>query len=141
MAVPNEVTLPQLLRYLNVDPATFTFPCAFCSVCLDIYDKARFATSNLKVVYKDKTYKGCCLSCRCKLAAAERQRYLVCTGEGDLVEAMCGTGIVHCAIRCVVCLALLTASEKLLAKVNRHPFFLVRHMWRGFCRHCNPAEC
>lgn len=134
-------TLLQLLRFLNVSLETIILPCNFCFTVLGILDKASFAASKLKVVVRDKCYKGACISCRRALAAAEKKKYLVCLGEGDLVEAMCGTGIVHCTIRCVECLALLSASEKLVAKANLRTFYLVRHMWRTQCRNCAPPGC
>nr|ATP66834.1 E6 protein [Rodent papillomavirus] len=136
MDVAKEYTLEQLLRFLNVDLDTFIFPCAFCTNILDSNDKKRFAASQLKVVVKDFTFKGACITCRRKLAFAERRKYQSCVGEADLVECMTGTGIVHLTIRCISCLGLLSASEKLVAKANLDPFYLVRSMWRGKCRLC-----
>lgn len=131
-----EYTLEQLLRFLNVSLEDFLLPCAFCPNLLALNDKERFASSKLKVMVKNFAFHAACLTCRKKLAYAERAKYQTCVGEADLVEAMCGTGIVHVTIRCIRCLGLLSASEKLLAKHSLMPFFLVRSMWRGHCRLC-----
>ncbi|AEI00709.1 E6 [Apodemus sylvaticus papillomavirus 1] len=136
MDVAKDYTLNQLLRFLDVSLTDFILPCAFCPSFLDLNDKQRFAASELRVVVKDFTFQGACLRCRKKLAFAERQKYQSCIGEGDLVEAMWGTGIVHITVRCIRCLGLLSASEKLLAKANYQPFYLVRSLWRGHCRLC-----
>lgn len=134
-------TLLELCRYLNVSLQSFTLSCTFCNSVLDAIDKANFAASQLKVVVRDFAFKGACITCRRELAAQEKRRYLVCVGEADLVEAMTGTGIVHCTVRCLNCLALLSASEKLVAKGCCQPFYLVRHFWRAQCRNCRTPGC
>lgn len=131
-----DYTLEQLLRFLNVDLDTFILPCAFCPTVLDSVDKKRYQASKLKVVVKDFTFQGACIVCRRKLAYAEKLKYLSCVGEADLVEAMTGTNIVHTTVRCIKCLSLLSASEKLNAKSQNVPFYLVRQLWRGHCRLC-----
>lgn len=134
-------TLLDLCRYYDVSPSSFPLDCTFCDCVLDDVDRASFAASKLKVVVRNLQYKGACIKCRRALAAEEKFKYLVCVGEADLVEAMCGTGIVHCSVRCVSCLALLSASEKLVAKGGCQPFYLVRHLWRAQCRHCRTPGC
>lgn len=141
MDFETEFTLDELLRFLDVSLQDLLLPCHFCPTLLELHDKASFADSKLKVVTRDCTFRAACIPCRRKLAYCERQRFLVCTAEGDFVEAMSGTGIVHCPVRCVNCLALLSASEKLLAKAEHLPFFLVRHMWRSSCRLCRHPLC
>ncbi|ABG56157.1 E6 [Mastomys coucha papillomavirus 2] len=129
-------TLDEILRYLNVDLAAFTLLCAFCDSPLDFADRARFAVSQLKVLVKDFAFAGACIQCRRLLAKEEARKYSVCVGEADFVEAMTGKHIVHVTVRCVSCLGLLSATEKLIAKADHQPFNLVRHTWRGTCKFC-----
>ncbi|ABB85352.1 E6 [Micromys minutus papillomavirus 1] len=143
MELCREYTLEQLLKFLNVTLDTLMLPCHFCSSFMDLNNKASYLASQLKVIVKDCCFKGACIKCRRKLAFAERQKYQVCVGEADLVEAMVGSHVINLTVRCSECLALLTASEKLDAKCELQTFILVRHMWRTSCRACRtPAiEC
>lgn len=133
-------TLDEVLRYHNKDVVDFTISCAFCSATMDVNEKARFIHARLKCVVKDFGFKGACIVCRRQLACKERLLHTRLTGEADLLECMTGKNIVFVTVRCVSCLALLSAAEKLDAKASHLPFHLVRHIWRGYCSFCKPLE-
>ncbi|AEI00702.1 E6 [Mus musculus papillomavirus type 1] len=139
MEIGKGYTLEEVLRYSNKDVVDFHLSCAFCSTTMDHNEKARFLHAKLKCVVRDFAFKGACIVCRRQLACKEKLLHTRVTGEADLVECMAGKNIVFVTVRCVTCLALLTASEKLDAKACGLPFHLVRHMWRGYCGFCKPS--
>nr|WES10426.1 E6 protein [Rodent papillomavirus] len=114
-------TLLQLLRFLNVSLETIILPCNFCFTVLGILDKASFAASKLKVVVRDKCYKGACISCRRALAAAEKKKYLVCWERGTSWKLCVVLGL------CIVQLDVYSAWLCFLRQRNLLPRLILEH--------------
>lgn len=139
MALPRTkavVCLPTLLSALNVNIDVILLPCVFCGGFCTLQDKLDFLMSGLKVVWKNNCFHAACKVCRRVIAAEEDYRYRECTVEADFIERCTGKSILDVTVRCIACMHLLGASEKLLAKANNKPFYLVRKVWRGSCRYC-----
>ena len=117
--------------------------CVSCLVCksnLSYQDLLAFIVKNLKVVYRNFAFHAACTSCLKLTALHEQRLYCQCTASAAYVQYVCNGDIASLNVRCVTCMKQLDCIEKLDCIQKEQTFFLIRSIWRCFCRLCQTQD-
>nr|AYA94107.1 MAG: E6 protein [Human papillomavirus] len=113
-----------------------SLPCVFCKHNVNYVGLASFHYKQLSLIYKDNICHACCEPCLLLTAKYERERFCRCSAGVKFIETLCKKSLKDICVRCIVCYKLLDYIEKFDCTVCELPFYLIRHHWRNYCRHC-----
>lgn len=128
--------LDQLCDSTGVTFFNLKLPCAFCNFDLSLQELADFHTKNLCVLYRDGKPFGACRPCLKLSALHEYENYCRCSVQAEILPDILGLPITGISMRCKICYKLLDAGEKIDLCAGSETVYLVRNLWRGYCRDC-----
>lgn len=136
----SRVTLLDYCTVNNVTLDCLCIPCVFCNNNLSFQDKCSFVVKNLRIVFRANIAFACCGSCLKNVAYYELCKYYRCSADGSNLDVLSGKCLKELVVRCLSCMKELEYIEKLEHSAKGELFHLVRHFWRGVCRHCRVPE-
>ena len=110
--------------------------CLFCRSLLSHQDLLSFAVKHLKVVVRGNSFFAACNTCLRLSAAFEQKTYSQCVATTDFVKHQCNGNYYDLNVRCLICMKKLDVIEVLDSLENEEHFYLVRCIWRAYCRLC-----
>ncbi|AJP70541.1 E6 [Canis familiaris papillomavirus 16] len=115
-------------------------PCVFCGELIDFDDKVAFDFKGLQITWKNRKPHACCTRCARVVCRAEVSEFTEEEVSAWNFYNRVGAGIIYVPVRCTVCLAVVTNTQKLAALQNRQNFKKVRGRWRTECSNCAGSE-
>lgn len=128
--------LDQLCDTTGTSFFNLNLKCAFCNFSLSFQELAEFHVKDLCLLYRNNIPYGACRSCLRLSAQHEYELYCRCAVPADTLADILGQPLTSVLIRCKCCYKRLDAAEKLDLCAGSESVYLVRHMWRGYCRDC-----
>lgn len=139
-SMESRLTVLDLCSVQNVTLDRLCISCLFCNIALSFQDKCAFAVKNLRIVFRVDTAFACCSCCLKTVAYYELCKYYRCSADGTNLDVLSGKCLKELVVRCLTCMKQLEYVEKLEHIARGENFHLVRHYWRGTCRHCRIPE-
>ncbi|AOY65114.1 E6 [Equus caballus papillomavirus 8] len=133
-------TLTDLSRQLGLGLTEINIQCIFCKFWLRRIDLSTFIRKSLNLAWRGGYPYACCRSCSKVIAERERNQYYETSAKGPRVERLHGRPIGEIAVRCILCLSLLSYFEKVDVIERGESFYRVRDRWRAKCRECRAQQ-
>ena len=136
MADGRPTALDDFCRRFDISFFDLHLTCIFCSHTVDLQDLASFYLKKLSLICRGGCYYACCSECLRLSARFEQENYFQCSIKAVNLEEVAQRKIKEICIRCVCCLRLLDIVEKLDLLYSDQACYLIRGLWRGYCRNC-----
>ncbi|CAF05702.1 E6 protein [Human papillomavirus 95] len=136
MANGRPTTLDEYCRRFDISFFDLRLPCIFCFHPVDLAELASFYIKKLSLVFRGSCYYACCSQCLRLSAKFEQENYFQCSVYATGLEDLVGQKIRDICVRCLCCLKLLDIVEKLDLLYSGEVCYLIRGLWRGYCRNC-----
>lgn len=136
MAEEHPKRLDELCKATGISFFELSLKCAFCNFDLTLQELADFHCKKLSLLYRENIPYAACVRCLKVSARYEFEQFCRCSLPAGILSDVLQIPITSVSVRCTNCYKLLDLPEKIDLCCASENVYLVRNLWRGYCRDC-----